>query len=67
VLVLHGENDFFNTDSDMRGFVAHIPGTVPTTYKNFPGAYHLLMYDAKKEKVFKEVESWTSKLRRNRL
>jgi alpha-beta hydrolase superfamily lysophospholipase len=67
VLVLHGENDFFNTDSDMRGFVAHIPADVSTTYKNFPGAYHLLMYDAKKEKVFGEVESWTSKLRRNRL
>ena len=66
VLVLHGEHDYFNTDSDVRGFVAHIPGDVPKTYKNFPGAYHLLMYDAKKEKVFSAAESWLSKLRRDR-
>lgn len=67
VLVLHGEHDFFNTDSDVRGFVSHIPAATPKTYKNYSGAYHLLMYDAKKEKVFKDVESWLSKLRRNRL
>lgn len=67
VLVLHGEKDYFNTDSDVRGFVAHIPQETSKTYRNYPGAYHLLMYDAKKEKVFKDVESWLSKLRRNRL
>lgn len=67
VLVLHGEHDYFNTDSDMRGFVAHIPAGTPKTYKNYRGAYHLLMYDAKKEKVFGDVEGWLSKLRRNRL
>ena len=66
VLVLHGENDFFNTDSDVRGFIANIPSGVSQTYRNFPGAYHLLMYDAKKEKVFKEVENWAGKLRKNR-
>lgn len=64
VLVLHGEHDFFNTDSDMRGFIAHIPSSTPKTYKNYSGAYHLLMYDAKKEKVFSDVESWLSKQRR---
>ena len=67
VLVLHGEHDFFNTDSDVRGFVAHISPEAPKTYHNYPGAYHLLMYDAKKEKVFDDVENWLSKLRRNRL
>lgn len=67
VLVLHGEHDYFNTDSDVRGFVAHIPDGVSKTYRNFPGAYHLLMYDAKKEKVFSSAESWLSKFRRDRL
>ncbi len=67
VLVLHGEHDYFNTDSDMRGFIAHIPAGTHKTYRNYRGAYHLLMYDAKKEKVFGDVEGWLSKLRRNRL
>lgn len=67
VLVLHGEHDFFNTDSDVRGFVAHIPASTSKTYKNYAGAYHLLMYDAKKEKIFRDVEGWLTKLRRSRL
>jgi alpha-beta hydrolase superfamily lysophospholipase len=67
VLVLHAENDFFNNDSDVRGFVARIPKTTPATYRNYPKAYHLLMYDAKKEVVFRDVERWLNRLRRQRL
>jgi acylglycerol lipase len=67
VLVLHAENDFFNTDSDVRGFVARIPSHVSATYRNYPKAYHLLMYDEKREKVFKDVERWVNQLRNNRL
>jgi alpha-beta hydrolase superfamily lysophospholipase len=67
VLVLHGGEDFFNNDSDVRGFVARIPEGTSKTYRNYPDAYHLLMYDEKREKVFKDVERWLSRLRRNRL
>ena len=67
VLVLHGEKDFFNNDSDVRGFVARIPTGISKTYHNYPGAYHLLMYDAKKEVIFRDIESWISQLRNNRL
>ncbi len=64
VLVLHGEKDFFNTDPDVRGFVAHIPAGTEKTYRNYPDAYHLLMYDAEKEKVFTDVERWLARQRR---
>lgn len=67
VLVLHGEHDFFNTDSDVRGFVSHLPADISGTYKNYSGAYHLLMYDAKRDKVFSDVEKWLARLRKNRL
>ena len=67
ILVLHGGKDFFNNDSDVRGFVARIPTGVSKTYHNYPEAYHLLMYDAKKEVIFQDVERWTDKLRRGRL
>jgi len=63
VLVLHGGNDFFNNDADVRGFVARIPAGVSTTYKNYPKAYHLLMYDEKKEVIFRDVERWLNRLR----
>jgi alpha-beta hydrolase superfamily lysophospholipase len=67
VLVLHGGNDYFNNDSDVRGFVARMPTGVSKTYHNYPQAYHLLMYDVRKETIFKDVERWTDLLRNDRL
>jgi alpha-beta hydrolase superfamily lysophospholipase len=63
ILVLHGENDFLNTDSDVRGFVARLPESTDSTYHNYLGAYHLLMYDEKKEKIFRDVAKWVNRQR----
>lgn len=63
VLVLHGGKDYFNNDSDMRGFVARIPAGVSKTYHSYPSAYHLLMYDEKKEVIFKDIARWTKRFR----
>lgn len=63
VLVLHADKDYFNNDADVRGFVARIPETTHSTYKNYPNSYHLLMYDAKRETVFRDVRAWTDRLR----
>ncbi|WP_386820464.1 alpha/beta fold hydrolase [Luteolibacter algae] len=62
-LILHGDKDYFNNDSDMRGFVARIPSGVSKTYKNYPNAYHLLMYDEKRDKIFRDVEKWLNRQR----
>ncbi len=67
VLVLHGGKDYFNNDSDMRGFVARIPGKISKTYHSYPKAYHLLMYDERREVIFKDIARWTQKLRKGRL
>ncbi len=67
VLVLHGGRDFFNNDSDVRGFVARVPTGLSATYHNYPSAYHLLMYDQKRDAIFKDVERWVDKLRRGKL
>ncbi len=67
VLVLHAGKDYFNNDSDVRGFVARIPAGVSKTYHNYPDAYHLLMYDAKKEAIFRDIETWVTQLRKGRL
>jgi alpha-beta hydrolase superfamily lysophospholipase len=67
VLVLHGGKDYFNNDSDVRGFVARIPATTPATYRNYPNAYHLLMYDEKREAIFRDVRRWVDRLRRGKL
>lgn len=67
VLVLHGGQDFFNNDSDVRGFVARIPEQTSVTYRNYPAAYHLLMYDEKRETIFRDVGRWVSRLRKGRL
>ena len=65
VLVLHGGRDFFNADSDVRGFVARVPGDTPVLYRNYPDAYHLLMYDEKRDRIFRDIERWLARLRSN--
>jgi alpha-beta hydrolase superfamily lysophospholipase len=67
VLVLHADKDYFNNDADVRGFVARIPESTHVTYKNYLNTYHLLMYDAKRESVFRDVRGWVDRLRRGRL
>jgi len=67
VLVLHGGKDFFNSDSDVRGFVARVPAGGSITYRDYPDAYHLLMYDEKKELIFRDIARWLNRLRANRL
>ena len=67
VLVLHGGKDYFNSDADIRGFVAHLAPGIGQTYRNYPNAYHLLMYDTQKEQIFRDVERWLTRLRRHRL
>lgn len=66
-LVLHGEKDYFNTDPDIRGFVARVPSDVSCTYLNYPGAYHLLMYDERRARIFRDVTKWIDRLRKGRL
>jgi alpha-beta hydrolase superfamily lysophospholipase len=63
VLVLHGGKDFFNSDADVRGFVAHIPPEVSSTYRNYPDAFHLLMYDAQNDRIFRDLEAWLNRRR----
>jgi alpha-beta hydrolase superfamily lysophospholipase len=65
VLVLHGGKDYFNDDSDIRGFMARIPSGVSKTYKHYPDAYHLLMYDEERDRIFRDVERWLKKRRRD--
>ena len=67
ILVLHGEKDYFNTDADVRGFVARLPESTPSTYINYPKAYHLLMHDARKERVFRDVARWVDRLKSGEL
>lgn len=64
VLVLHGGKDHFNNDADMRGFIARVPAKVSKTYRHYPDAYHLLMYDENRDKIFRDVERWINRVRR---
>lgn len=65
VLVLHGGQDYFNNDSDVRGFIARMPDQAHVTYRHYPRAYHLLMYDEKRDRMFRDVARWCDRLRRD--
>ena len=63
LLVLHGEHDEFNRDGDIRGFLARLPEGADATYHHYEGAYHLLMHDRQRKKVFRDVTAWVDGLR----
>ncbi len=63
LLVLHGEHDELNQDSDIRGFLARLPEGSDAIYHHYKGAYHLLMHDRQKRKVFRDVAAWVDGLR----
>jgi len=65
VLILHGGKDFFNNDADIRGFISRMPDDARVTHRHYPRSYHLLMYDEKKERIFRDVARWCTRLRRN--
>ena len=65
ILILHGGQDFFNNDSDIRGFIARMPAQADVTYRHYPRSYHLLMYDEKRARVFRDVARWCTRLRRS--
>jgi len=67
VLVLHGEKDFLSEQADVRGFVAGLPVGISRTHHEYAGAHHLLMYDVRREEVFRDVARWSERLRRGRL
>jgi len=58
VLVLHGGKDFFTEDSSVREFMSHIPRRTPKKLLYYPDAYHLLMYDTRKDQVIRDIERW---------
>lgn len=63
VLVLHGGKDFFTEDWAVREFMGHIPKSTPKTLRYYPDAYHLLMYDTRKDEVFRDIERWLARFR----
>lgn len=64
VLVLHGGRDFFTNDQAIREFTSHFPKDVPVTTKNYNDAYHLLMYDVRKDEVIRDIGTWVNGLRK---
>lgn len=63
LLVLHGGHDELNKDADIRGFLARLPKGADATYHHYDGAYHLLMHDRLKKRVFQDVMEWLDDLR----
>lgn len=65
VLILHGGKDFFTDEQAIRDFTACIPAGTPVTVRHYPDSHHLLMYDQQKAKVFRDIETWLQRLRRD--
>ena len=65
-LVLHGDKDFFTRTEDVKAFFGNIPDKKTRQLKLYNDAYHLLMYDNRKEQVISDVENWISGLKKKK-
>ncbi len=63
VLVLHGGHDVFTGAESVKKFTQSFPDELTTTRKFYPDAYHLLMYDENREKIFKDAAKWIDQLK----
>lgn len=63
VLILHGGNDIFTAEDSVKKFHQSFPDKRPAVRKFYPDAYHLLMYDENREKIFKDASDWIKKLK----
>jgi alpha-beta hydrolase superfamily lysophospholipase len=66
VLVLRGEKDALSEEKDVLDFLSRVPEGVPRTFHQYAGAYHLLMYDMRREEVFHDVSRWIEWFRKSR-
>ncbi|WP_435895715.1 serine aminopeptidase domain-containing protein [Oceaniferula spumae] len=63
ILVLHGGKDIFTSEDSVKNFYEHLPETTPKARKYYPRSYHLLMYDAHRQTIFKDTVDWIKKLK----
>ena len=61
VLVLHGGRDIFTSKESVEQFYQNFPENIQKQKKFYPEAYHLLMYDENRDKIFKDAVQWMAK------
>ena len=62
ILVVHGGKDIFTKEQKVNDFYEHFPASTDKTKKYYPGSYHLLMYDHDRNKIFKDLCQWLTKI-----
>jgi len=63
ILVMHGGNDIFTSEDSVKMFYQHLPESTTKARQFYPEAYHLLMYDEKRDKIFQDATDWIKKLK----
>lgn len=63
ILVMHGGKDIFTSEDGVKNLYANLPDSTPKSRKYYPEAFHLLMYDAQRKKIFKDASDWMEKLK----
>lgn len=57
-IILNGGNDYFTPPEHIQDFLKKIPTTTPLTHQFYPSAYHLLMYDDARDKIYRDLSRW---------
>jgi len=61
VAIFHGGNDFFSGKQSVEAFLQKSPTHTPSDLYHYPNAYHLMLYDDEREKIFADILNWLNK------
>ena len=58
LLIVHSGNDLFTMEHNLTAFCNALPAKVDHTRHFHKDSYHLLMYDHKRSKIFRDISKW---------
>ncbi len=61
IAVFHGGNDFFSGKPSVEAFLQKSSPHTPSDLYHYPNAYHLMLYDAEREKIFTDILNWLNR------
>lgn len=59
--IFHGGQDFFSTKHSIEAFLQTAPESTDTRFYHYPEAFHLILYDSQREKIFTDMLDWLNR------
>ena len=61
IAIFHGGKDFLSKKEGIEQFLQTSPPQTQKNFYHYPDAYHLILYDDMREKIFTDMLDWLNK------